>query len=128
MEFARLFEEIADLSRILHELPASAVERRFELQAQLDALKQEARLVAAGLPSTRSALEREIQQLRRVISNIDATKVNIAGNAGGSPGGDFGFTKDAMDINAAIDRNSGRAGLMARLRDAEAKLARLEQG
>jgi len=122
-DFERLFREISDLSRILYELPRTAVHRRLDLQARLAELKDRARLATESLPSTKAGLERDIAQLERIIATIDAQKINVAASAGGSPGGDFGFTKDAMDINNAIDRNAGRDKLMAQLRDARAKLA-----
>lgn len=123
----RIFGEIADLSRILHEMPRTDVDRRLAIQGQLDDLKQQAKALSAGLPGTRAGLERQIQQLEQAIAAIDRRKINVAGHAGGSPGGDFGFTKDAMDINRAIDENSDRDRLMSRLRDTRAKLARLEE-
>lgn len=118
-----LFREISDLSRILHELPPTAVHRRLDLQARLADLKARSRLMTGSLASTKAGLERDIAQLERAIAAIDAKKINVAASAGGSPGGDFGFTKDAMDINNAIDRNAGRDKLVAQLRDARAKLA-----
>lgn len=127
MDFSALFDEIATISRILHELPSSATTRRLELQARLAELKLEARAAARSLPQTRSALERDIERLAMMLKAIDDQKINVAASSGGSPGGDFGFTKDAMDINNAIDKGSGRAAIAAKLRDARAKLEALDE-
>ncbi len=122
-EFEWVFREISALSRILHELPHTAVHRRLDLQEQIADLKQRARNATESLPSTQASLQRDISHLERAIAAIDSQKINVAANSGGSPGGDFGFTKDAMDINNAMDRNAGRDQLVAKLRDARAKLA-----
>lgn len=126
MEIDALFEEIATISRVLHELPSSATNRRLELQSRLEELKSQARTAARSLPHTRVALERDIERLVMMLKAIDDQKINVAASSGGSPGGDFGFTKDAMDINNAIDKGAGRAGIAAKLRDARAKLEELD--
>lgn len=125
MDFDAIFDEIATLSRIIHELPSGATERRLELQARLEGLKVAARTASRSHPHTRSALRRDIERLESMIKSIDDRKINVAANSGGSPGGDFGFTKDAMDINNAIDRGAGRSALVAKLQDARAKLEAL---
>lgn len=121
-DFDRLFTELTTLAQRLYALPDGWLEERVKLSTRMEEIRAE---IASLTPASPEGLKEEIGRLERAIREIDRMKINVISSAGGSPGGDFGFTKDAMDMNRAIDENHGRNELMARLEVAKAKLAEL---
>lgn len=125
---------MAELDRILEELrwirdrldTGPVGEERDRLETRRDELRLAAQLAMPGPAVSVPQVREELRAAEAQLDELLGRRIDVVRQAGGSMGGDFGFTADAMKINREIDKAQGRTGLEARVRALRAKLAELE--
>ncbi|MDX1690704.1 MAG: hypothetical protein R3290_06755 [Acidimicrobiia bacterium] len=126
---------MAELDRILEELrwirdrldDVTDAEERDRLETRRDELRVAAQLAMPGTPASVDQVRRELEAAERRLDDLLKRRIDVVRQAGGSMGGDFGFTADAMKINREIDKAQDRTGLEARIRALRARLQELER-
>jgi hypothetical protein len=125
---------MGELDRILEELRFIrdrldgdvGSEERDRLEGRRDELRAAAQL---AMPATTVSVQRVRAELAAAEARLDdllGRRIDVVRQAGGSLGGDFGFTADAMKINREIDAAQDRKGLETRVRELRSRLRQLE--
>ena len=117
-ELDRIFEELTWIAERLDD--ELTPEERHDLTTRRDDLRRQARTVG-GVDEV-AVLRTELAQLEAEWDRLRRTRIDVVKQAGGSPGGDFGFATDAMQINRAIDAAGGREDLERRIKELRARL------
>lgn len=124
-ELDRILEELRRIRDRLDEQPDPGERER--LEARRDELRKAAQLAMPGAVVTADRVRQELRAAEARLEDLHRRRIDVVKQAGGgSMGGDFGFTADAMEINRGIDKANDRAGLEARIRDLRSRLAELE--
>jgi hypothetical protein len=118
MNIDAILEELTVIRERLSE--GLAGDEYARLVARRDELRREAR---EAYPTTRAALRAELERMVAAWERLQKQRIDVVGQAGGSQGGDFAFTADAMGLNRAIDAVGGRDELERRIQELKARLA-----
>ena len=124
MSLDRIFEELVWISERLGQVEDPDEQTR--LEARRNELRIEARLVGQEEPRSLERVRDELRAAEARLDDLLHRRIDVVRQAGGSQGGDFAFTADAMKINREIDAAQDRSGLEARVRLLRAKLRELE--
>jgi len=119
-DLSRVVSDLVAIRAELDAVPAANSTRRLELAQVLDRLRIEAKQIRdTAYPREMARQWRaELAELLSVWDRVASERIDVVKQAGGgSHGGDFGFTADAMRINRVIDADRGRVGIEARVKE-----------
>lgn len=122
-ELSYLTDRLMELERELNALPGDAYLDRIEVRERIREVQAHMGGLRAESPP-REDLESQLAQLELRAAELRKERIDVVGFAGGgSQGGDFGFSKDAHEMNQKIDRAQGLDEIEARIRWIKERLA-----